>query len=132
MENIRLSGKQQNVHIRYERDFAGYHRIVADLTLELTPANGRVIDIGCGVGHILSLLKQANKPLRLYGVDQDERCLELTQSRVPDIVCFAISGIEFDLTGVGKGYNCCIMCHVLEHLPKPLEAIQRVLDLLEY
>jgi 1-acyl-sn-glycerol-3-phosphate acyltransferase len=52
------------VKIRMENDYQTFH--------ELLPANGRILDIGCGYGFMAYLLQMAAKEREILGYDHDE------------------------------------------------------------
>ena len=121
----------RSVHIRYhDKPFAQYHRVVADLALRYTPAGGRVLDIGCGLGHVLELVHRADPRLELTGADPDPACLAALAERVPTAKTMEIEERAIDPDRLGSGYDTCLMCHSLEHTWAPAESVQRVLSLL--
>jgi len=70
-------------HLEYDQPVLRYHEIVAQVVADVTPPNGSVLDVGCGLGQTLEQVRLARSDISLFGVDGDEVCLEATQSRVP-------------------------------------------------
>ena len=72
-----------NIHIPLDEPLREYHRAVALLATKYAPVGGSVVDIGCGLGHVLGLLAEMAPTLVLTGADIDSECLRRTKSRVP-------------------------------------------------
>lgn len=95
------------------------NRYYAKLAEKHGPPNGRVLEIGCGLGHLLGWLDERYE---VYGADINEWALEQARQNVP-------SG-RFDLLSAedlgvypGGHFNIVIAKHVVEHLPHPEKAI---------
>ena len=79
---------------------------------------GRLLEVGCGDGWLLSLL--AARGWQTEGLDFDPRAVEAARSR----------GLEVRLGPIGEqgypdgGFDAVVMVHVLEHVPDPLELLQ--------
>jgi 2-polyprenyl-3-methyl-5-hydroxy-6-metoxy-1,4-benzoquinol methylase len=80
---IETSGKWETVHVRPDQPQKRHHEVVAELAIKHTPASGRLLDIGCGTGHILQLIRQSVHDLELTAADAYEGCLQETLKRVP-------------------------------------------------
>jgi len=117
--------EDRNVHLSYTGPLEVHHRVVAGLANKYTP-EGSVLDIGCGLGYTLYELWRLNSQLELYGADMDEVCLRRTGEKVPGLKPIWMRQGCFDIESLGTGYDTCIVSHVLEHLPCPLEAVHRL------
>lgn len=118
-----------NVHLPYHQRVQVHHQVVAALAHKYTP-QGSVLDIGCGLGYTLRELGKLNPNLELSGADQDQVCLDRTLECNPGATTIRMGDEGFDVESLGTGYDACIMSHILEHLPRPLEAVQRLLPVL--
>lgn len=122
---------ERSPHILYrDKPYARYHHVVSGLAVELTPPGGGVLDLGCGLGHILDLIRRANPGLQLTGADPDPVCLEAVANRVPGVKTLQISEREVEPDKLGRDYDTCVMSHSLEHTLSPAESIRRVLQVL--
>lgn len=103
----------------YENNTFNYKDHI-DKVLSYLPSKGSVLDIGCGDGLISLQLKKAG--FYVTGIDTDEVAIRLAKNITQSgIVFHEVSIYEID---VNNKYDF-IICHdVLEHLPKPEEAIQ--------
>ena len=73
--------ERPNVHISLAKATTHYHRVMAGLVLAHTPPGGRVLDIGCGLGHLLELVHAADPSLELVAADSFPDCVARTQER---------------------------------------------------
>lgn len=80
---------------------------------------GRIIDIGCGPGDVLYLLK--NVGFDVYGIDISQHAVDLAHKHgLKKVVC----GLEDKLENYQDNYFDCIRgSHVLEHMADPLNFI---------
>lgn len=116
-----------NVHIRPEKAYTHYHRVMADLVVDCTPEGGRVLDIGCGMGHLLALVHELEPDLELVGADAFAECLQQTRERVPSARTVQVPEDHTDFEALGGGYDTCIMAHSLEHMLRPADAVRDAL-----
>jgi 2-polyprenyl-3-methyl-5-hydroxy-6-metoxy-1,4-benzoquinol methylase len=70
----------------------------------------RVLDVGCGTGRLLSLLKTAGFQ-RVCGIDQSPAAAHIAHTKYGVEV---IEGSIFDYAG--EGFDCITACHVMEHI----------------
>ena len=121
---------QPAVHLSYDQKLRPYHRTIAKLASTYAPPGARLLDIGCGIGHLPSAIHDARPDIELTAADLDAICLERTAARVPGIETRVIdlsspSWADFDDT-----FDVITLSHVLEHMISPDETIRDVLGLL--
>lgn len=123
--------ESRSIHIEYKPSVRTYHQVIAELANKYTPS-GRLLDIGCGTGSCLSLIKQyTGNRLELYGSDIDDKCLALTQERVPSVHTIKMSDNGFDSESLGSNYDTCLLSHVLEHVLYPLDTLKKILSIIK-
>jgi len=128
------SPEETSVHIPYDLEVRPYHSVIADLVQKYSPNNGRILDVGCGVGNTLELVRRRNSSWKLVGADIDQRCLNLTSERVrldQAIKLDDVLDIAAPSLNVGT-YDIIIMSHVLEHVTRPYDTVKILMDMLNY
>ena len=95
------------------------NRYYAGLARRYGPTQGRVLEIGCGLGHLLGWLADR---YQVFGADINPWALEQAQRNVPQ-ASYLIASAE-DL-GVFRGgtFQIVIAKHIVEHLNNPEQAI---------
>jgi SAM-dependent methyltransferase len=91
-----------------------------DFIAGLTP--GRVLDIGCGPGWLLSALDPA---WERHGVELSTAAAEHA-ARYGEIFVGPFEQAVYE----PASFNLIVMYHVIEHLPDPVDAVQRAFSLL--
>ena len=89
--------------------------------------NSRVLDAGCGEGHLIERLKRKNKNT-YYGIDLTGIALKKAKARVPDAILTIgdISNLPFE----SEFFDVVICTEVLEHIynyEKAIREMKRVL-----
>lgn len=87
---------------------------------------GKVLDIGCGSGSMLSSF--AEMGMDTYGVDPDENARLEAQKKGHRVFPGTAESIPDEL--VGERFDVIIMTHVLEHCLSPTKALQNARTLL--
>ena len=88
----------------------------------LVSRDARIIDVGCGDGRYVSLLRRVNPSWRLEGIDFNEAAVNRARSR-------GISAIvgDYERTPLtSKSYDLIILNQVLEHFADPARAIEKI------
>ncbi len=120
-----VSEPRENVHISYDQTPKMYHRVVAKVVSRYVGEGGRVLDIGCGVGHTLNFLNSIRPDLRLSAADIDAETLASTGEKV-DLEHAIEIGDFTDIVRRGERYDAVILSHVLEHTINPLEIVKQL------
>lgn len=123
-----------NVHIPYELPTRPYHTVITDLVAKYSPEKGRILDVGCGVGNMLKLIRAKSDDYELVGTDIDQHCLDLTNEAVRLEKSIKIDDVMdlFDpATDAGNDYDIIVMSHVLEHVTRPYDTVQGLMEMLK-
>lgn len=98
------------------------NRFYALLVRRYAPPGGRVLEVGCGLGHLLRWLSPR---YQVYGTDINAWALSQARLHVPS-GCFALLSAE-DLGAFPSGvFQVVIAKHVVEHLLHPEHAIREM------
>jgi SAM-dependent methyltransferase len=98
------------------------NRYYALLARKHGPKSGRVLEIGCGLGHLLTWF---NNRYEVYGGDINEWALEQARQNVPEGQ-FDLLDAQ-DLSAFPDGhFKIVIAKHVVEHLPEPEKAVSEM------
>jgi 2-polyprenyl-3-methyl-5-hydroxy-6-metoxy-1,4-benzoquinol methylase len=93
----------------------------------LEPGPRRILDVGCGDGRFLSVLRDHGpKAWELHGIDIDARAVERAASRG---VRAQVSRLE-DYDPGAERFDMVVLFQVIEHVSAPDEMARRVHDLL--
>jgi SAM-dependent methyltransferase len=102
-----------------------YYFMIPHLCAHLTPQN-RLLELGCGQGHILRYL--VNKRLILeenvFAIDQSKTAVDFVKDRLPraNLSVGDIYRLEF----ADSTFDCCLLMETIEHLEKPLPALGEI------
>lgn len=86
--------------------------------------NGKFLDIGCGNGKNLRLLKKYGWDT--YGIELDEKAVESAKKQGLKVEQSSLEAADFK----GQKFDCIRIWHVFEHLTSPVSSIQKMKDLL--
>jgi len=90
------------------------------------PADARILDVGCGDGFHLRLLRENGNPgWTLEGVDADPRAVAAAKGHGLTVH----AGNVEDL-GLSPGYHLAVMVMIIEHVPDPAALLKTVRGLL--
>jgi SAM-dependent methyltransferase len=113
------SGAYAGVSFRRFSQYWWSNRFYALLVMRYGPARGRVLEVGCGLGHLLSWLVDR---YQAYGTDINPWALSQARRNVP-AAHFALMSAE-DLGGFpSASFQIVVVKHVVEHLPFPEQAV---------
>jgi len=104
----------------YRRVVEGYFRSLSQLLPEPMPE--RVLEVGCGEGHIAAWLSQRASPESLVAVDLSTGMLARAHARHPSVefACASASELPFG----DRQFDLVLFLEVLEHLPSPRRALE--------
>lgn len=121
--------EREYAHISFQKKFCCYHDVIANLVTRFTPDDGRVVDIGCGLGHVLQLVHERAPGLSLMGADPSDKCLAFTAERLPAVNVVKIAEDRLDPSLLGSDFDTTLMIHSLEHMLFPPKAIATALSM---
>jgi len=120
--------RTKSVHIDYEQTDKPHHKVVATLVAKYCNEDARIIDIGCGLGHTLSYVKELLPNARLVAADIDKNCLKITAERVELKQKMLLNDVG-DLFDHNDTYDAVIASHVLEHTLRPADTVKGLMRL---
>nr|MBA2771649.1 class I SAM-dependent methyltransferase [Sphingomonas sp.] len=103
--------------------YLGRRRVLASLIDRLArpPADGRILEVGCGTGHNLTMLRQFAD---VDAVELDESVRAIAESRLGRQV---MSARLPELTGVAdRNYDLIAALDVIEHISDDTAALQAI------
>lgn len=122
-------GQQTDNAAKYEQAGGIEQRLLArfrarllELVVPLAPA--RVLDAGCGEGHVTAWLAEALPAAQITGLEGRPDALAVFRERNPG--CAAIEGDLLALPFENAGFDLVTCTEVLEHLPEPRRALREV------
>ncbi len=101
------------------------------LVAGLRPDLERILDVGCGTGTLLAMLRASHPDAALFGIDIDAQVLDLARAKLADDVSLHL-GSATGLAWESASFDCVVSSLAFHHLKraeklKSLEAIRRVL-----
>lgn len=117
-----------------EKDFGVVYKIRSRLEVKRLlswckdlPDNARILDVGCGDGFHLKLLREyGKKDWTLEGVDIDKRAVQAAENAGLKVYLGSVEKIDLPK----DAYDLAFMIQTIEHLEKPCEiltAVKRIL-----
>ena len=87
-----------------------------------------VLDVGCGTGVMLELLRERRPDIDYRGIDVTAQFVAAARERFPaDAVRFR-EGSLYELDGLPGVFDAVLCRHILEHLPDWAPAVQRMYE----
>lgn len=88
----------------------------------LKECDGSLLDVGCGLGELLSLYLKDNQSKEVWGIDINQHCVEYCCLKELPVIKGDAENIPF----YNDNFDCVICSHVLEHLKNPDKAIKEM------
>jgi SAM-dependent methyltransferase len=87
------------------------------------PADARILDVGCGDGFHLNLLREyGKKSWSLEGIDMDKRAVDMAKKSGLTVHRGSVETIDLP----ENNYDLAFMIQTIEHLEKPVEVLQGI------
>ena len=113
------SDRYKDVSFKKFSQYWWSNRFYALLIKKFGPEDGRILEVGCGLGHMLDWLLKDHK---VFGIDVNEWALEQADERLPDGEFLKVDA--HDLSIFPDDYFSVVAAkHVVEHLTDPGKAI---------
>lgn len=97
----------------------------------VTFTEGKAIDVGCGTGHFLSVLKKKHPSIFVTGTDFSEESISVSKQVNEDGEFFVMDIFNIPVEQLNK-YDYVICSEVLEHLLHPETALKNILQLAKH
>lgn len=97
-------------------------RYYAALVRRYAPSGGELLEMGCGLGHLLGLLQD---DFACTGIDLAEYAVQQTQRNAPGAQAMVMRADDLSAFAAGR-FNAVVALHLLEHLPDPADTIRQV------
>lgn len=106
-----------------------YRALIPDLVRSLT-AETKLLELGCGQGHVLRLLAREGRlpEANIWGLDQSRTAVELVRQHLPAAQLAA--GDIYDLRLPEQHFDVCLLMETIEHLEQPAPALRNIHDVL--
>lgn len=103
-------------------------RYYAALARRYAPPGGRkLLELGCGLGHLLGLLQD---DFACVGIDIADYSIEQLKQNAPSAEGFVMSADDLSRFG-DKEFGVVVALHLVEHLPDPADTIRQVNRILQ-
>lgn len=107
-----------------EADMAFRRRAEAVFDFLAIRPGDRVLDLGCGRGFFLNLLRELAPAADVVGAEIDRPLLSVARSRLPNVR--AVNASAYDLPFAAGTFDKILFTEVLEHIPDDLAAVREV------
>ncbi len=122
---------QKAYYPRFRKEYGAVQSLIKSYEQENRLEGGqklRLIDIGCGSGDFLEVLKK-NRNLDLYGIDTTESSVKICKAKGLNVSCSYLD----ELLAGNENFNAfdfVTSFHVLEHVPQPFQFVADMKKLL--
>lgn len=98
---------------------------LVDSLANILQSPGRGLEVGCGSGLLLELMKSSYPQWRFYGLEPNIRAVEICKSKNLEVFNGVLETFE-----APEKYDLVIMWAVLDHFYSPIDALTKAYDLL--
>jgi len=91
-------------------------------TAGIPQGSDRLLELGCGLGHLIGLLQDDYK---CVGIDLADYSIEQTKVNAPRAEAYVQSADDLSRFGTGE-FAVVVALHLVEHLPDPQDSIRQV------
>lgn len=91
------------------------------------PVGGKLLEMGCGLGHLLGLLQD---DFQCVGIDLIDYSIEQTKINAPKAEAYQMSADDLSAFE-SESFSVMVALHLVEHLPDPENTIQQVSRILK-
>ncbi|MBN1397273.1 MAG: class I SAM-dependent methyltransferase [Bacteroidetes bacterium] len=98
------------------------------------PENSLILEAGCGIGAQTKIVAPKNPKSKFISIDISEESLQEAKSLIQSLNIRNVefqSGDIFKMDYTDEYFDHILVCFVLEHLPKPLDALQSLKRILK-
>jgi SAM-dependent methyltransferase len=90
-----------------------------DFLVSFLDADAKVLDVGCGSGHVM--MRLLTKTENIVGVDYDAKAIEIAKQRTAakNVVLFCDDVFNYLKNNRSARFDYVILSHVLEHIDEP-------------
>lgn len=113
-------------HYRLIQNMGPWHKaLLPELVRQLSP-DSRLVELGCGQGHILDFLVSNGfaKPDQLFGLDQSQTAVEIAQKKLPGARIQV--GDIYQLQYGSDTFDLAVLLETIEHLEEPSVALKEI------
>ncbi len=106
---------------------AWYRALIPDLVSELRPES-KLLELGCGQGHILRylVLEKKIQEENIFAIDQSGAAVDFVKNLLPK--AGIATGDIYRLEYPRDFFNICLLMETIEHLEEPAPALKQVFD----
>ncbi|PYI83854.1 MAG: hypothetical protein DME26_14340 [Verrucomicrobia bacterium] len=106
-----------------------YYFMIPDLCGGLN-SQTRLLELGCGQGHILRYLADKNilPQQNIYAIDQSTTAVDFVKERLPQ--AHLTTGDIYRLEFPAEFFHVCLLMETIEHLEEPRAALQQVFSVI--
>ncbi|MDA3911687.1 MAG: class I SAM-dependent methyltransferase [Bacteroidales bacterium] len=113
----------------YKRLMRGFFKSLIELTSDISSGEEfKILEAGCGEGHLASILLNEFKQIDYTGFDIDSDLIREAQNQLP-AAKFHVDSIYEPNRYLNSSFRLCLASEVLEHLEYPEAAIKVIKNL---